>query len=53
MLVIRLLQKTMFLWYFVFSFLIHVLGMTVIYFIILDPLRFSPASPSALMQSSQ
>lgn len=43
----------MFLWYFVFNFLIHVADMFVIYFIILDPLRFSPAGSSALMQKSQ
>lgn len=53
MLVIQMFHKVMFHWCFVFNFLIHVAGMFVIYFIILDPLRFSPAGPSALMQKSQ
>lgn len=49
MLVIRMLYKIMFLWYFLFDFLTRVLVVFTIYFFLLDPLRFGPASRLAHM----
>lgn len=46
-------HKMVLLWYFAFNFLILVSGMFMIYFIILDPLRFSLAVRSVLMHKSQ